>query len=136
MNAWLKGVRCALPSLVCRRGWKPPTDRRDPVELLSDSNEGCIMDADSGPLRAHARPGDAAMIAGYTGSGQTFDDAITEFATEHSSLNRRDYREFIRASDGPDSGDDRGLVRSAASHSSHRCSPDARLPGHREPMQR
>ncbi|MEM5341401.1 DUF2252 domain-containing protein [Paraburkholderia azotifigens] len=47
--------------------------------------------------RAHARSGDAAMIAGYMGSGQTFDDAITEFATEYSSQNRRDYREFIRA---------------------------------------
>ncbi|MBP0593387.1 DUF2252 domain-containing protein [Paraburkholderia sp. LEh10] len=47
--------------------------------------------------RAHARSGDAAMIAGYMGSGQTFDDAITEFATEYSSQNRRDYREFVRA---------------------------------------
>ncbi|MEI5998097.1 DUF2252 domain-containing protein [Paraburkholderia bengalensis] len=47
--------------------------------------------------RAHARSGDAAMIAGYMGSGQTFDDAITEFATEYSSQNRRDYRTFIQA---------------------------------------
>jgi hypothetical protein len=47
--------------------------------------------------RAHARSGDAAMMAGYMGSGQTFDDAITEFATEYSSQNRQDYREFIRA---------------------------------------
>jgi len=47
--------------------------------------------------RAHARSGDPAMIAGYIGSGQTFDDAITEFATEYSLQNRRDYREFIQA---------------------------------------
>jgi hypothetical protein len=47
--------------------------------------------------RAHARSGDAAAIAGYMGSGQTFDDAITEFATEYSLQNRRDYREFIKA---------------------------------------
>ncbi|WP_310629950.1 DUF2252 domain-containing protein [Paraburkholderia sp.] len=47
--------------------------------------------------RAHARSGDAAAIAGYMGSGQTFDDAITEFATEYSSQNKRDYREFIKA---------------------------------------
>ena len=47
--------------------------------------------------RAHARSGDAAMIAGYMGSGHTFDDAITEFATEYSSQNRRDYRAFIQA---------------------------------------
>ncbi|MGF6602101.1 uncharacterized protein (DUF2252 family) [Paraburkholderia sp. GAS448] len=47
--------------------------------------------------RAHARSGDAAMIAGYMGSGQTFDDAITEFATDYSTQNRRDYREFVHA---------------------------------------
>ncbi|MFP4894985.1 DUF2252 domain-containing protein [Paraburkholderia sp. EG304] len=47
--------------------------------------------------RAHARSGDPAMIAGYMGSGQTFDDAITEFATEYSCQNRRDYRAFMHA---------------------------------------
>jgi len=47
--------------------------------------------------RAHARSGDAAMIAGYMGSGQTFDDAICEFATEYCSQNRNDFRAFIGA---------------------------------------
>jgi hypothetical protein len=47
--------------------------------------------------RAHARSGDAAMIAGYMGAGQTFDEAIMEFATEYSAQNRRDYRTFISA---------------------------------------
>ncbi|AEI81632.1 calcium P-type ATPase (plasmid) [Cupriavidus necator N-1] len=47
--------------------------------------------------RAHARSGDAAMIAGYMGSGQTFDDAICEFATEYCSQNRNDYRAFLAA---------------------------------------
>ncbi|MBS0340979.1 MAG: DUF2252 domain-containing protein [Proteobacteria bacterium] len=47
--------------------------------------------------RAHARSGDAAMIAGYMGSGHTFDDAISEFATEYCSQNRSDYRAFIGA---------------------------------------
>jgi hypothetical protein len=47
--------------------------------------------------RGHARSGDPAMIAGYMGSGQTFDDAMTEFATEYSSQNRRDYRDFVQA---------------------------------------
>jgi uncharacterized protein (DUF2252 family) len=47
--------------------------------------------------RAHARSGDAAMIAGYMGSGQTFDDAVGEFAVEYASQNRSDYREFIKA---------------------------------------
>jgi uncharacterized protein (DUF2252 family) len=46
--------------------------------------------------RAHARSGDAAMICGYMGSGQTFDDAICEFAIEYSDQNRSDYRTFVR----------------------------------------
>jgi hypothetical protein len=47
--------------------------------------------------RAHARSGDAAMISGYMGSGQTFDDAIGEFAVEYSDQNRKDFRTFVRA---------------------------------------
>jgi hypothetical protein len=47
--------------------------------------------------RAHARSGDAAMISGYMGSGQTFDDAIGEFAVEYSDQNRKDYRAFLQA---------------------------------------
>jgi uncharacterized protein (DUF2252 family) len=47
--------------------------------------------------RAHARTGDAAMIAGYMGSGRTFEDAIGEFAVEYSDQNRSDYRAFVRA---------------------------------------
>jgi uncharacterized protein (DUF2252 family) len=47
--------------------------------------------------RAHARTGDAAMIAGYMGTGQIFDDAVGEFATEYASQNRSDYRAFIKA---------------------------------------
>jgi uncharacterized protein (DUF2252 family) len=47
--------------------------------------------------RAHARTGDPAMIAGYMGSGQTFDDAIGEFAVEYAAQNRTDYRAFIKA---------------------------------------
>jgi hypothetical protein len=42
--------------------------------------------------RAHARSGDAAVRSGYMGSGQTFDDAIGEFAIEYSDQNRSDYR--------------------------------------------
>jgi uncharacterized protein (DUF2252 family) len=47
--------------------------------------------------RAHARSGDAAMIAGYMGSGSAFDDAIGEFAVEYSDQARRDYRAFVQA---------------------------------------
>ena len=47
--------------------------------------------------RAHARSGDAAKIAGYTGSNSTFDDAICEFAVEYADQNLRDHRAFIKA---------------------------------------
>jgi NAD(P)H-dependent flavin oxidoreductase YrpB (nitropropane dioxygenase family) len=47
--------------------------------------------------KAHARSGDAAMIAGYLGTSAAFDDAITEFAVEYADQNQRDYRAFIKA---------------------------------------
>jgi hypothetical protein len=36
-------------------------------------------------------------MAGYMGSGQSFDDAIGEFAVEYAAQNRTDYRAFIKA---------------------------------------
>jgi hypothetical protein len=47
--------------------------------------------------RAHARSGDAAAIAGYAGSGASFDDAICEFAVEYADQNKSDYRAFVEA---------------------------------------
>ena len=47
--------------------------------------------------KAHARSGDSAMIAGYIGSSETFNEAICEFAVEYADQNQRDYREFVRA---------------------------------------
>jgi uncharacterized protein (DUF2252 family) len=47
--------------------------------------------------KAHARSGDAAMISGYIGSSETFDDAICEFAVEYADQNQRDYRAFVKA---------------------------------------
>jgi uncharacterized protein (DUF2252 family) len=47
--------------------------------------------------KAHARSGDAAMISGYIGSSEIFDDAICEFAVEYADQNQRDYRAFVKA---------------------------------------
>jgi uncharacterized protein (DUF2252 family) len=47
--------------------------------------------------RAHARSSDSARIAGYLGSGQTMDDAITEFAVDYADQNQADYRAFVGA---------------------------------------
>jgi uncharacterized protein (DUF2252 family) len=47
--------------------------------------------------RAHARTGDAALIAGYLGTNAHFDDAITEFACAYSEQVDSDYGHFIDA---------------------------------------
>ncbi len=47
--------------------------------------------------RAHARSGDASLIAGYLGSSTVFDEAVCEFAVEYADQNQRDYRAFIKA---------------------------------------
>jgi len=47
--------------------------------------------------RAHARSGDAAMIAGYMGSSEAFDDAVCEYSVEYADQAERDYKVFVRA---------------------------------------
>jgi uncharacterized protein (DUF2252 family) len=47
--------------------------------------------------RAHARSGDAARISGYMGSGETFDQAIAEFALAYAEQVKRDWRAFVEA---------------------------------------
>ena len=45
--------------------------------------------------RAHARSGDPVAIAGYLGSSDTFDQALTEFAERYADQNERDYEAFL-----------------------------------------
>ncbi len=47
--------------------------------------------------RAHARSGDAAMIAGYMGSGGTLDEAICDFAGDYADQAERDHKAFVKA---------------------------------------
>ena len=46
---------------------------------------------------AHSRTGDAAMISGYIGSGETFDDAICEFAVDYADQTISDHKAFAKA---------------------------------------
>jgi len=46
---------------------------------------------------AHAKSGDAAMIAGYVGKNDALDEALTEFAFAYSEQNNRDYAELKKA---------------------------------------
>jgi len=45
--------------------------------------------------RAHARSGDPVAIAGYLGSSDTFDRAVTELAERYADQNERDYEAFL-----------------------------------------
>lgn len=92
-------------------GWTHGSDGRDRyVRQLRDVKISALVEAfdvddlrDHGRMcgwalaRAHARSGDAAMIAGYMGSSEAFDDAICEFAVEYADQNRLDHRALARA---------------------------------------
>ena len=39
----------------------------------------------------------AECLAGYMGSGQSFDDAVGEFAVEYADQNQHDFRAFTQA---------------------------------------
>jgi uncharacterized protein (DUF2252 family) len=47
--------------------------------------------------RGHARSGDPAMISGYIGSSEAFDEAICEFAVDYADQVQEDYKRFARA---------------------------------------
>jgi uncharacterized protein DUF2252 len=47
--------------------------------------------------RAHAKSGDAAMIAGYLGSSDQFDDALVQYARAYADQAERDFATFQAA---------------------------------------
>ncbi|HTR16374.1 MAG TPA: DUF2252 domain-containing protein [Acetobacteraceae bacterium] len=49
--------------------------------------------------RAHARAGDAAILAGYMGGGSVFDHAIADFALAYADQTERDWQAFRAAID-------------------------------------
>jgi uncharacterized protein (DUF2252 family) len=49
--------------------------------------------------RAHARWGDRIAIASYLGKGDSFDQAVADFATAYADQNERDYAAFAAAVD-------------------------------------
>jgi uncharacterized protein (DUF2252 family) len=46
---------------------------------------------------SHARSGDAAMLSGYMGSSDTFDQAIAEFSVTYADQNEKDHASLIKA---------------------------------------
>jgi uncharacterized protein (DUF2252 family) len=47
--------------------------------------------------RAHARAGQPALIAGYLGKGDQFDEAVADFANAYAQQNELDYKALVRA---------------------------------------
>jgi uncharacterized protein (DUF2252 family) len=47
--------------------------------------------------RAHARTGDPALISGYLGSSDTFDQAVTDFAIAYAHQVEQDYQALVEA---------------------------------------
>jgi uncharacterized protein (DUF2252 family) len=92
-------------------GWGRGANGRDYyVRQLRDMKTSAIIeDFDAADLRAygrvcgwalaraHARSGDAAVIAGYMGSSEQFDDIISEFAVAYADQAQHDHRAFVKA---------------------------------------
>ncbi|MGB3552768.1 MAG: DUF2252 domain-containing protein [Candidatus Binatus sp.] len=69
-----------------------PVDTENPADLAY------FADACGWALaRAHARTGDPAMIAGYLGSSDAFDDAIVKFAKGYADQTESDYSALLKA---------------------------------------
>ena len=47
--------------------------------------------------RAHARSGDPIAMAAYLGTGDEFDQSITDFSARYADQNERDYQAFTAA---------------------------------------
>jgi thiamine monophosphate kinase len=46
---------------------------------------------------SHARSGDVAVISGYLGKGNAFDEAIAAFSVAYADQNEKDHAELKRA---------------------------------------
>lgn len=86
-----------------------------PYEGMISYAEGCGWTL----ARAHARSGDATVIAGYIGKGNTLDRAITSFAKAYAAQNKYDYLELMQAAKD-------GIIRTCDETGSGECpSPDS-----------
>lgn len=78
--------------------WRQLRDWKGAVNV--DNLDAAVLNAYAGLCgwtlaRAHARSGDPVAIAGYLGSSDTFDQALTEFAERYADQNERDYKAFV-----------------------------------------
>ena len=91
-------------------GWTTLAGRPFLVRQLSDHKASIEPDELSGPAllqyaavcgeifaKAHARTGDAAVIAGYCGKGDRFDRALVRFALAYAEQTSADHERYVRA---------------------------------------
>jgi uncharacterized protein (DUF2252 family) len=69
----------------------------DPKECTREGFQGHCEMCGWALALAHAKSGDAAMIAGYVGKSDELDKALTKFALAYSQQNDRDYAELKKA---------------------------------------
>jgi len=68
------------------------------IDTMNAAELGYYAEACAWALsRAHARTGDAALIAGYLGSSETFDDALARFAADYADQTERDHAALKKA---------------------------------------
>jgi uncharacterized protein (DUF2252 family) len=71
---------------------KPVVEIMEPSDLVSYAAAcGWAL------ARAHARSGDAAVLAGYMGKRIVFDEAVADFAVAYADQNERDHEALVRA---------------------------------------
>ncbi len=68
------------------------------VEVMKPANlKGYAGLCGQALARAHARSGDAVVLAGYMGKGTAFEDAMTDFSLAYADQNERDHALLIEA---------------------------------------
>ena len=85
--------------------------------------------------RGHARSGDAAMLAGYIGSSERFDEAIIKFAADYADQTDRDFAALLHSRRNAN-GNAKSLAkaagkagRKAGSKAAAKSRPETRDPG-------
>jgi hypothetical protein len=69
----------------------------DPAELSSRTLNEYAQLCGEVLAKGHARAGDAAVLAGYTGKGPRLDRAMLEFAVAYAQQVRADFKLFCRS---------------------------------------
>ena len=84
---WTKGAAALLHPAASRHEDQAVVEIFDPIAMTRYAH-WCGRTL----ARAHAKSGDAAMISGYLGNADKFDEATADFAEAYADQNERDYR--------------------------------------------